>query len=484
MTDLGAFLLYDAHRLTRKSPRKGFAMFSAKKWRRGFGAVCAMVWVQLWQLPLAIAQDPEATEDVAKAAETSVRDPLPPMRQLFEELAGWDFIHIDTWRIVLALVAILLGFFTRSYLLKRLLKPFEAIASRTDSELDDRIIKETRSPLGWLINTLGIYLAVMILQLPPGLQAGIILLLHTVGIVFIAWMLYNAVEVVSIVLDRFTEKTESDMDDHLVPLVRKILRVAIVAVTIITIIQQWGYDVTSLIAGLGLGGLAFALAAQQTLANLFGSIMIFTDRPFSIGDWIKTSHGEGVVEEIGLRSTKIRTFSKSLISVPNADVASTSIENFSQMNLRRIKTIIGLTYSTTPDQMDYVVEGIKTLIREDEDFFHEAYYVNFIEFSASSLDIQIYCFTNTTVWGEYMDVRQRFYLNIMRLVDQAGTGFAFPSQSLYVETPLGRYADHAPGAPPRVFVPDIVEEFARNRVVSQREHKNELGETGDGMSAE
>lgn len=415
------------------------------------------------------------------ASAAGAKKPLAPWQQLVEEIAALSFLNIEAWRILLALLAMLMGFAVRAYLLDRLLKPFEAISARTATQLDDRIIQETRRPLGWLITMTGVYVAVMILQLPPGLQAGLLLVLHTIGVVFIAWMLYNAVEVVSLALDRFTKSTDSEMDDHLVPLVRKILRIAIIVVTVITIIQQWGYDVTSLIAGLGLGGLAFALAAQQTLANLFGSIMIFTDRPFGLGDWIKTPHGEGVVEEIGLRSTQIRTFSKSLIFVPNADVATAPIENFSSMTQRRIRTTIGLTYSTSPEQVEFVIEGIKRLIREDPGMYKESYYVNFVEFGASALELMVYCFTETTAWGEYMDIRQRFYLNIMRLVEQAGSGFAFPSQSVYVETPVGGYEHMAPGHPPFPHTPELVGAFvaARDANTSQA-----LGETNDGMASD
>ena len=462
-----------------------FRQFDAlrKRWL----ALCATLFCAILSSPLAaLAQNntSSATTPAKDAAKEAAKNPLPPWRQVIEEISALDVFHIEPWRLVAAAFALLLGFAMRTYLLSRVLKPFEKIAGRTDTEIDDRIISETRRPLGWLINILGIYLAVIILQLPPGLQAGVLLILHTVGVVFVAWMLYNAVEVVAIALDRFTERTDSEMDDHLVPLVRKILRIAIIIVTVITIIQQWGYDVTSLIAGLGLGGLAFALAAPQTLANLFGSLMSFTDRPFTLGDWIKTSHGEGVVEEIGLRSTKIRTFTKSLISVPNADIASAPVENFAYMNLRRIKTTVGLTYSTTPEQMEYVVEGIKDLIREEPGMYKEAFYVNFVEFSASSLDVMIYCFTETTNWGEFLAIRQRFYLNIMRLVKEAGSDFAFPSQSLYVENPIGLYEQKASGAPPRLDVPQVVEDFVATRSVQTKTQRKDLGDTDDGMSAD
>ena len=202
------------------------------------------------------------------------------------------------------------------------------------------------------------------------------------------------------------------------------------------IIQQWGYDVTSLIAGLGLGGLAFALAAQNTLSNLFGSVMIFTDRPFKIGDWVQSKNGEGVVEEIGLRSTRVRTFANTLITIPNADMASTAVENHSKMTKRRIMTTIGVVYGTTPEQVERIVTRVRALLRESEAIDQGFHMVNFTGFGASSLDILIYCFTKSTVWTEFMQARQELFFEVMRIVREEGSSFALPSQSLYFETSL------------------------------------------------
>lgn len=370
----------------------------------------------------------------------------------WEQLQSLSILSIAGWRIGLALLLVVLGFFLRTYLLRRLLKPFALLATKTDTEVDDQLLKAVEAPMGWIVNMLGVYLAIMALKLPLGLERGALIVTKTISVVFVAWLLYNAVDVASLALDRFARATSSEMDDHLVPLVRKVLRIAIVLISLVMIIQQWGYDVTSLVAGLGLGGLAFALAAQQTLSNFFGSIMIFTDRPFKLGDWVKSKHGEGVVEEIGLRSTKIRTFAKTVITVPNADIAASAIENFSEMDKRRINFNIGVTYGTSRAQMEHIVEEIRELLAADEAIDQEFWAVNFTSFGASSLDIMIYCFTLTTNWKEFMDIRQRLYLDIMGVVERAGSGFAFPSQSLYVETPLRMIPDHpdppAPALPP------------------------------------
>lgn len=375
-------------------------------------------------------------QGVAQQTGDKPANPLPPWPKLFEEILTFDLFSIALWRLLLALVVILLGMFLRRTLLERLLQPFVTLASKSQTEIDDMLIRAIKTPLGWVVNVLALYLGLLILKLPEGLSGGSMLVIQTVGTVLLAWMLFNGVEVISQALDTFTRNTESDLDDHLVPLVRKLMRILIVIVAILMIVQLWGYDVTSLLAGLGLGGLAFALAAQKTLANLFGSIMIFTDRPFKLGDWIQIKHGEGVVEDIGLRSTKIRTFANTLISVPNADVADVPIENYSMMTKRRIRATIGLTYSTPPATVDRIVERIREHLAQNEAIDQEFWAVNFIEFGASSLDIMLYCFTVTTDWKPFMDHRQALFLTIMRIVNEEGSSFAFPSQSLYMETPI------------------------------------------------
>ena len=160
--------------------------------------------------------------------------------------------------------------------------------------------------------------------------------------------------------------------------------------------------------------------------------MILLDRPFVIGDWIKADDMEGTVEEIGFRSTRIRTFAKTLITVPNSSLMNMSIDNFSQMPKRRIKLTIGITYDTTTAQMRQAVTDIKQMLREhpaiDQDFF----LVNFTDFGASSLDIMVYCFTTSTVWTEYLDARQDVCLKLMETLENLGLEIAFPSRTLYL----------------------------------------------------
>jgi MscS family membrane protein len=200
-------------------------------------------------------------------------------------------------------------------------------------------------------------------------------------------------------------------------------------------LQVWGINVTALVASLGIGGLAFALAAKDTAANLFGSFSLLADKSIRIGEWIKVSGVEGTVETIGMRTTKIRSFQKSLITVPNHIVANNPIENFSRRGIRRIKMHIGLTYSTNSTQIIKIMADIKKMLKGHEGISQsDSLMVNFDTFGDSSLNIFIYTFTKTANWAKYLEIREDVNLKIMKIVEDNGSSFAFPSQSIYVES--------------------------------------------------
>jgi MscS family membrane protein len=192
--------------------------------------------------------------------------------------------------------------------------------------------------------------------------------------------------------------------------------------------------VGSLLAGLGIGGVAIALASKDTVANLFGSLVIFLDKPFQIGDWIEMGSIEGTVEEVGLRTTRVRTFANSLITIPNAKFTTEAVNNWSRMKKRRIKMTVGLTYDATPDKVEEAVLRIREIIAADEKIRNDFYLVNFDNLGPSSLDLFVYCFTETTNWAEFLQAKQEFLLKIMRAVEELGLEFAFPTQTLHVES--------------------------------------------------
>jgi len=251
-------------------------------------------------------------------------------------------------------------------------------------------------------------------------------------VLVVTWTVFRIVDALGVFLQELTSRTESKLDDQVVPLVRKATKTFIGVLAFILVAQNLGYSVSGLLAGLGIGGLALAMAAKDTLANLFGSIMILVDRPFHAGDWITFDGGDGVVEEIGLRSTRVRTFAKTVVSVPNQALANATVENHSVMPKRRIKFTLGVTYDSTVDQMQELVRRIEAYLRANPDIDQEFMLVKFTEFGASSLDVFVYCFTVTTDWTRHLTVRQEVNLALMALVEEMGMSVAFPTRTVHL----------------------------------------------------
>jgi MscS family membrane protein len=356
----------------------------------------------------------------------------------FEAILQETFLGISLSHFAGAFLVLIAALVAKRILSHIFAKAILPMATRTKSAYDDLLFAAVQKPAELMVVIIGLFVAVQILQLPiepVDLRRGAYAILKTLVTSDIAWALFNLVALLERFLSRWVSKTESTLDDHLLPFIRKSLRAFIIFLAAILTIQNLGYSISGLLASLGIGGLAVALAAKDTLSNIFGSMMIILDRPFQIGDWIKAGDIEGIVEEVGFRSTKIRTFAKTLITVPNNVIANLSVDNISRMPKRRIKLTVGVTYETTPGQMRQAVEGIRAMLREhpaiDQDFF----LVNFTDFNSSSLDILVYCFTKTTVWGEYLDARQDVCLKIMEILEAHGMEIAFPSRSLYLRQP-------------------------------------------------
>lgn len=369
------------------------------------------------------------------AAQTgSVQATRSPEATFLDYLLEFEVLGMDLWRVAAAAVVIMVGFALQGVLIDKLTKPIALIFERTETNLDNLLLEKLQSPLRWLVRLLAVYLGLVLFDLPLGAQQGVDLLFTTLGTLLVAWGAFRMVDVLVHAFDRFAEGTESEIDNQLVPVTRRILRFILVIIAGLLVVQQWGYDATSLIAGLGIGGLAFALAAKQMLSNWFGAVMIFTDRPFQVGDWVSSSHGEGIIEEVGLRSTRIRTFDKTLITVPNSDLTGVPVENKSQMPARRISATLRLDYDTSHDQMMEILDNIEAAL-EGNDRIQEGGRANFDGFTEDALEISIWCFADTTDGMEWRRIRQQLWLEVMKIVEEAGTDFAYPTQTVKLEDP-------------------------------------------------
>ena len=335
--------------------------------------------------------------------------------------------------ISIAIAIFLAGLIFKNLFAKIILKPLKTIAQHTKTTTDDKLIAVFEEPLKFTIVIVGAYIATLWLPF-TNLDRFVDVSVKSFITFLIFWILYRIVDKFSNLFSLFTSKLGREVNEDIQHFMIKTLRVLIIVMGVMAVLQEWGINVSAFVASLGIGGLAFALAAKDTVANLFGSLVIFSDRPFKVGDWIETPAVEGTIEEIGIRSTKIRTFAQAIVSVPNATLANTPITNWSRMGKRRVKTRLGLTYNTSVEQMQAIIQEIKTMLKNHPDVDQETILVSFDEFDNSSLSIFLYFFTKTTVWLDYLQVREDVNFKIMQIVSKNGAQFAFPSQTLYVES--------------------------------------------------
>lgn len=342
---------------------------------------------------------------------------------------------VEIWRLAVAALIIFAGFLSRKLVVGLFKRSLASFAEGTKAQWDDDLVAMMPRPLSIVIQLTLWYFALGFLSLPTepvdvskiatqGLQIAIS--------ASVAWSLFRLVDVFTLAMERLSAKTESKLDDQIVPLIRKTIKIIIAVTVLVTVIQNLGYSVTSFLASLGVGGLALALAAKDTVANLFGSVVIFTDRPFQVGDWVEFDGIQGDVEEVGFRTTRIRRFDKSLVTVPNSTFSITAITNHSARPKRRVDITVGVTYESKPAQIRSLVDALRALIAEHEGLDRGFQFVHFTEMGATSLNVRVYCFTVSTNWVTHLAVKEALMLRIMETVAAHGLEMAFPTQTVYL----------------------------------------------------
>ncbi len=344
------------------------------------------------------------------------------------------FTWLYQWESIGIAFAILLFFhvfrkiFTK-YLFKLLLK----LAQKTSTDMLTNIFLAFEAPLRLFFVGIGFYLSLMYLPLDMKSNQLIVQIFRSFLILLIGYGFFNLSATSSVLLKKFGSLLDFKIDEVLLPLLSKLIRIIIVVLIISIVADEWGYTINGIVAGLGLGGLAFALAAKDVIGNLFGGVVIITEKPFNIGDWIKTPSVEGTVEGISFRSTKIRTFAQAVVTVPNSTLANEPITNWTKMGKRRISFHLGVTYSTPKDKLETCVKKISEMLKNHNEIDQEIILVRFDEFSESSLNIILYFFTKTTVWGQYLAIKEDVNFKIMDILESEGVSLAFPSRSIYLE---------------------------------------------------
>jgi MscS family membrane protein len=261
---------------------------------------------------------------------------------------------------------------------------------------------------------------------------------------------------------RFTEQTSSKLDEQLMPIVRTLLQGVIIIIAIIQALRLLQVDVTALIAGISIGGLALALAAQDTVKNLIGSATIFTDQPFQIGDWIEGSGFSGTVVEVGFRTTRIRRPDSSIIAVPNGAIVNMNVQNLGMREYRLLDTTIGLTYDTPPDLIEAYIQGLHRIVEVHPLANDEGAYIYLSQLADSSLNIFFRVPINTNDYNEDLKSKHEILLAVIRLAERLGVSFAFPSTSVYVEsTPQKGLAPRPDGKEATRQIEEFIEELKK-----------------------
>jgi MscS family membrane protein len=311
------------------------------------------------------------------------------------------------------------------------------LAAKTTTTLDDKLFPAVEAPVAWLVFVFLIFAGLKVLVLPAWADRWIG---YAFDVAWIAVLFWGLLRALNAVVDHFSAVgRENGLGlSHFMPLIKKTLGVVFIIMATLTVAQRMGINVGAFLTGLGLGGLAFALAAQDTISNFFASLVVVMDRPFQVGEYVSIGSAEGTVEDIGLRSTRLRTGARTQITIPNKMVANEIVTNFSRMPQRRVDQKFGLTYNTTPAKLEALLEDVRGILRGDPGVHQEFIAVNFTGYSESSLDIQLVYFSANPDWKKHMELRERINLQIMRAVAARGLSFAFPTQTLHVEDEVAR----------------------------------------------
>lgn len=302
-----------------------------------------------------------------------------------------------------------------------------------NSSVIDNYINPISNPISFLIVISIVSFFLPLLEIPIQFNVWVSNIIKVLYPITLTMIIYRSSDLIADFYSLLAAKTETTVDDNLIPLVRKVIKIIIVILGLLYSLSVLGVEITPLLAGASVGGLALALAAQDTLKNFFGSITIYTDSPFEIGDWIVFDGGEGVVEEIRVRSTRIRTFHNSVISVPNGILADLKIDNMGRRRFRRFRSQIGLTYDTPPDLIDAYITGLREIVKEHPKTKNDYYEIHLNEFGTSSLNILVYIFFEVENWSQELKARQEFMLEAIRLAKELNVRFAFPTSTLHIE---------------------------------------------------
>ncbi len=331
--------------------------------------------------------------------------------------------------LVIGVAVFLILFIFRYKISNALINVFGKLFLRNNKEKTDSLVNSLQKPLAYLIGTVGLYIAFAINYNKPGVTKVFKILI----ILIICWGIINYLSNNLFIHIHFGENADDTMNTTALRFLANILKIVVIAFGVVMIISELGYNVNGLLTGLGVGGLAVSLAAQDAVGNLISGFIIIFDKPFKVGDLIESATVKGFVEEVTMRSTKIRTLDDSVITVPNSTLTKEAVTNISMMDKRRIKMTFGLVYSTSNETIEKIRNEIKTYIVQNKDILPEPCRIHFREFGDSALNFEVVCYTETSDMDEYLKIENELNLAIKQIVENNDTDFAFPTQTVYVQ---------------------------------------------------
>ncbi|HHW38431.1 MAG TPA: mechanosensitive ion channel family protein [Bacillales bacterium] len=338
----------------------------------------------------------------------------------------YEFLYEVSVSVGIFLLFLILRKVFTKYIFHLILK----LAHKTPTDLFSHIWLSFEKPIRWLFVIIGLYVAASFFPYLDQNNILFVRIIKSLIIIIITWGFYNVASASSIAIMKINKKLNVEIDEILIPFLSKTIRFIIVVISFTIILQEFDYNINSLVAGLGIGGAAVALAAKDALGNFFGGLIIITEKPFSIDDWIVTPTVEGTVEDITFRSTKIRTFAQALVTVPNATLANEAITNWSKMGKRRITFQLGVAYDTPKEKLENTINKIEDMLNNHPGIHSDTIFVTLDNYNVNSLDIFLYFFTKTTVWAEYLQIRQDINFKIMEVLEAEGVQVALPTRTL------------------------------------------------------
>jgi len=350
--------------------------------------------------------------------------------------ADWlneTYLTIATWKwlVLLGVFAFGIIFFSAFKFAARKLKELPYFKNKPDSFIYHYSKMPLENGIAWIVISMLWLFTLDSLALPVRFDKYLTVIVKIVFSVNALRLAYLAMDALGEVLKSYTAKTPSTIDDYLAPMAVKTAKVFVIILGVLIVLQNFGVNVMSLLAGLGLGGLALALAAQDAAANLIGSVMILLDRPFSIGDAVKVNDIEGNIESIGFRSTRIRTTYNSLVTIPNSTMAKEKIDNMGVRPYRRVRQVLGLHYDTPPALIEQFCVRVKYLISQESAVAQDTIQVAFNGFADSTLNVLVNFHLAVFDVQEELTRQQRIFCEILEAAKEMGVVFAYPTQTVY-----------------------------------------------------